>query len=247
MNSQASALIADRFALFSKERHAAVRLSAPRRFPDTAGLNTIPLLVGEVSEAAAHFPIVFVGTDKIQLAAALAISSEGNLFLNPDGTWPDGVYTPALLRRRPFSIAPTDNPQRFAILLDEKDATLDGEKGAPLFDGDKTSALGEELLALTRELQPAAAATEAFIAAVQAQGLLASRTVTLTSGGRAPVVVQGVQLIDPDKLAALPESTIVEWHRNGYLAAIAYINGSQGRWQTLSRLARLRDEARANA
>ncbi len=234
-----------RLAIFSRDRHAAVRVAMPRRFPDVAGLSAIPLVVNELGEAAAYYPIAFVGAEHVQLAAIVAIAPNQNLFLEPDGTWADGVYVPALLRRRPFSIARTDKAETFAIMIDENDVTLSQEGGAALFDGDKPSALGEDFLKLTRELQPAVGVTEIFIKALQQHGLLVPRTATFTIEGRQGAVLQGMQLIDPEKLAALPEATVIEWHRNGFLAAIAYINGSQGRFQTLLHRARLRDGAGA--
>jgi len=245
MDTRTSPPSAAKVSLLTRDRHGGVRLSSPRRFPDSAELSSVPLVVAELAEAAAYFPIAFLGGDKPQLAAILTVTSNDNLFVNPEGTWLDGVYVPALLRRRPFSIAATDKPETYAVLIDETDGTLDPDKGLPLFDGDKLSAFGDELLNLTRELQPAVAITETFVAALHQQGLLTPRTVTLTTDGRSPAVLQGLQLIDSEKFLALPEATVLEWHRNGYLAAIAVINSSQGRWPALLRLSKLRAAARA--
>ncbi len=231
-------------ALFTRDRHGGVRIAVPRRFPDSAGVGSIPLAVQEVGEAVAHFPIAFIGEEKPQLSVIVTVTNNHNLFVNPDGTWLDGAYIPALLRRRPFAIAPTDKADTFAIVVDEGDKTLDPAGGVLLFDEDKPSALCDELLKLTRELQPALVATEAFVNALNQHDLLVARTVTLAGAGE-PSVLQGLRLIDPEKLAALPEATVIEWHRNGYLGAIALINSSQGRWPALMRLAAQRAGARA--
>lgn len=234
----AASAAAPRLVPLSRERHAAWRLRMAQRFAATRALSAVPVMLTEVAEASAHYPIVFVGDPVPQLAAIVGIAAGRNLFVEADGSWAEGAYVPAAVRRRPLALARTDSASNFTVLIDEADEALSQSEGVPLFDGEQPSQPMQQLLQLARELQPAIEATVAFVKALQEADLLQARVASLSNGGGGtPALVQGLSVVVRDRLQQLPDATVLDWNRRGYLAAIYFHLASEGRWPALLRRA----------
>jgi hypothetical protein len=70
--------------------------------------------------------------------------------------------------------------------------------------------------AFTRE----SAATQAFVGALEQNGLLLERTASIASpqGGR--TTLTGFSVVSAEAFEKLPEQVVVEWHRKGWLALV---------------------------
>jgi len=204
-----------------------VRYSTPNDMPafikDTA---VVPLSLGEMVPAAWHYPLVFVrdGTsDRVTLVAMLGLAAGENLFNTQTG-WKPETYVPAYVRRYPFCMARvTVDGQADPNLLVcvEKDYVADGAIAGsrPLFDKDgHATSEWQQIELFLREYESDIQRTNAFCDELLEGNLLEPLTATVTQPGQDHWQVSGFMGINEKKLMELPEETIVEWHRNGWLA-----------------------------
>ncbi len=226
---------APRLVALNPKQHGGLRLNMARRYGPARLMSAVPVMLTELSEACAHYPVMFVGEENPMLVAITGFREGENLFVNPDGSWADGAYIPAVLRRMPLVLGRTDQPDNLAVLIDEGFDALSTTRGEPLFDGDQPTKITSDLIELCREVGGAKEATDAFVAAVQAEGLLAPKSVSFTIPGRGQTVVQGFSAVDPAKLNGLSDSTVVDWYRHGFIAGLYYHLASVGRWGLLIR------------
>jgi hypothetical protein len=228
-----------------------VRFSLPDELPpfvkDTA---IVPLSMGEMAAAAWHFPLVFVRDalhDRVGLVAMLGLAAGENLFHTGVG-WKTGAYQPAYVRRYPFCMAKvTVNGQADVNLLVcvEKDYVADkaAEGCRQLFDEDgKATDEWQSIEAFLGEYEADLERTNAFCARLLELDLLEPLTATVTQPGKASWNVTGFLGINEGRLAKLPDETVLEWHRNGWLAKI-YLHLFS--LQRMQRLLQERDEKAA--
>src|SRR5262249_8319335 len=91
----------------SRELHGNLRVKPLESYDFARSLPVIRVLAGEIAQAAAHFPLVFIKDgDAFQLFALMGITGGENLFVSPDGRWVND-YVPAMLRRYPFMLGKT--------------------------------------------------------------------------------------------------------------------------------------------
>jgi len=215
----------------SAEAHGRWRLGEGD-FAFAADTPFVPVVVGEVAQAMHAYPIVFSAGDAHPIAV-MGVERE-NLFVN-DGRWADDAYVPAYVRRYPFGFIPTINPDGFVLAIDAAAERVrkDGDAGVALFDGAEPSELTRQALAFCDAFQGQAAATRAFAEALVATDLLVDRRADVQLPDGRTLGLEGFQIVDADKVAALPDETVVEWHRNGWLALVHYHLASLERFPSL--------------
>lgn len=192
----------------------------------------VPVVVGELAAAARCYPIVFAGGDG-QLVAILGLEQR-NLFVQ-DGRWAEGAYAPAYVRRYPFGFIRTVNPDGFALAIDADSQRVvrAGGAGTPLFEGGQPSALTKQALGFCDAFQADATATRQFAEALRAEGLLIDRRADATLPDGRTMGVDGFQIVDTEKFAALPDATVLDWHRKGWLALVHFHLASLERFSVL--------------
>lgn len=215
----------------SSERHTAWRLKdGDTAFAAEAAYT--PIVVGEMVSAARTYPIVFAG----ETAAPLAVLGleQRNLFVE-DGRWVSGAYIPAYVRRHPFGFIATGEPDRFVLAIDAASDRVvqDGEEGAALFEAGQPSELTQQALAFCDAFAAEARATEAFSQAMIEAGVLVERRADATLPDGRKLGLTGFRVIDADKLAALDDAKVVDWHRKGWLALAAFHLASLDRFTDL--------------
>jgi hypothetical protein len=196
---------------------------------DLAGasaLNSFFLNGVEFADACKEYPIVFVraGTDAktgkgdIAPVAVFGLSPAENLFLE-GGRW-KADYVPAVLRAYPFAMAPVSG-DNYAVCIDQAWPGFSETEGTPLFeaDGQPTQYL-KDVQKYLETLEAEAQRTRQFCQRVSELGLLRDMRfdATLPEGNKLPV--DGFLAIDNDKFLALPDSTVLELHRNGILSLL---------------------------
>ena len=185
----------------------------------TAETPFVPLVIGEMAAAARTYPVVFAGGDA-QPLAILGLERR-NLFVEDD-VWATDAYVPAYVRRYPFGFIATVNPEGFAIAIDAASERIarDGQEGVALFEDGKPSEATRQAMTFCNAFQSEAAATRAFAEGLAAEGLLIDRRADATLPDGRTLGLDGFQIVDAEKFAALPDAVVVDWHRKGWLALV---------------------------
>lgn len=191
-----------------------------------------PIVIGELMVASADYPILFSG-ETAQPIAALGLE-RSNLFV-AEGAWAAETYVPAYVRRYPFGFIATVNPEGFALAIDagSERVVRGGEAGAPLFENGAPADLTRQALSFCDAFQGEAAATQAFGAALKAQGLLIDRRADATLPDGRKLGLEGFQIVDSARFAALPDDVVLDWHRKGWLALVHFHLASLDRFRAL--------------
>ena len=210
-------------AVLNTETHRNLRIQRMRQpsFGFAAETNSVFLAGIELPLAAMHYPIVFshLPNGKFVLMALLGLRDRENLFVSPDGRWKEGAYIPAFVRRYPFVTADAGDAT-LQVCIDEGYAGFGKESGAPLFDADgKPSETLEQAMALLLDYHRECKRTDAFTQKLQGLGLfkeVALRTAMHADG--AEYALNGVHIVDEQKLLALHEDDVFDLFRQGYMA-----------------------------
>jgi len=191
-----------------------------------------PIVVGELMAASAHYPVLFSG-ETAQPIVALGLE-RSNLFV-ADGTWEAGTYVPAYVRRYPFGFIATINPEGFALAIDagSERVARSGKTGSPLFENGAPTDLTRQALSFCDAFQGEASATQAFGAALKAQGLLIDRRADATLPDGRKLGLDGFQIVDAERFAQLADEVVVDWHRKGWLALVHFHLASLERFRAL--------------
>jgi hypothetical protein len=168
-------------------------------------------------EAAKHFPIVFPksGTPIVLLGA------EGrNHFVDDDGRWTAG-YRPAHVVRYPFILGKTDKTNEMVVMVDDQAPHFQTDDGERLFDpeGNPTEVVERVKKFLGKyqeEVQRSMRLTEVLIEA----GIMEERSIARVEGEQRSTVMKAFYVVDQAKLKALPDETVLAWHKQGTLALV---------------------------
>ncbi|WP_260181927.1 SapC family protein [Croceicoccus naphthovorans] len=192
----------------------------------------VPIVVGELAAAARCYPVVFAAGDA-QPIAVLGLERR-NLFVE-DGRWALDSYVPAYVRRYPFGFIATTNPDGFALAIDAASDRVvkEGDEGIRLFEDGEPAELTKQALAFCDAFRADANATRAFADALKAQGLLIDRRADATLPDGRKLGLEGFQVVDAEKFSKLPDSVVLDWHNNGYLAWVYFHLASLERFQSL--------------
>lgn len=201
-----------------------------------AETNSVPLAAVEFFDTAREYPVVFTGQDGgVQFPIALlGVRHNENLLIAKDGRW-SGRYIPAFVRRYPFVLAEKENAEDFNVYLDESFPGFGAADGERLFNDDGSHApLLDQALEFLRTYQGEIQRTRQFVERLQALGLLVPRVLEIARPGQQPMVLQGFNVVDEARLAALDDATLLELARSGHLAWIHAHLMSLGNVSTLA-------------
>lgn len=213
--------------VLDRVQHRALRLA--RRFTDltpTANMNAVFVTAIEFADVCREYPIVYVragkdeqGQELVAPMAVLGLVPDENLYLQPGGGWKAG-YQPAYFRRYPFGMA-SIGPGQMAICIDANFDGFSQSEGEALFDaqGEPTDFM-KGVQRFVEDYEGEVQRTREFCTALQKAGLLQDMRFDATLPDGQTLGVDGFLAIDEKKLAELPDATIGEWHRNGYLGLI---------------------------
>ena len=192
----------------------------------------VPIVAGEIAAAARDYPVVFAAGDA-QPIAVLGVERV-NLFVE-DGRWIPDAYVPAYVRRYPFGFIRTVNPDGFALAIDTSAdrVSREGQDGAALFDAAGPTTLTRQAMQFCEAFEGEAAATSAFSEALVAADLLVDQRADLTLPDGRKLGLDGFGIVDRGRFVALPEETILDWHRKGWLGLIHFHLASLERFPAL--------------
>jgi len=215
----------------ARHGHWKVRADADYRFAQH--LPTLPITAPEFVYAARDFPIVFAG-EQHQPVIVTSFREQQNLLVDEQGQWRANRYVPLHLKRYPFILHEVPTEQRFAVCIDENpeycSATVSGEA---LFNGAEPSGFTQQRIQLLGEMQAGIEQTQRYIEALRKEGLLTLRQVSVTLKSGEQSKLDGLYTIDEEKLTRLPDATLLEWARQGWLALSYFQLQSRLNWQHL--------------
>jgi hypothetical protein len=221
----------------SRAVHGALRYSSPAGFGFARSGNSVPLGAAEFDVAARHFPIAISAREPAGAIAVLGLETGRNLFVRADGTWIPGAYVPAYLRNYPFGLAEAGD--RMVLCIDEAAGCL-GAAGEPLYDGDGPSAFATRALQFAHEFRIETDRAQAFVRACAAENLLEEKRAEIALKDGRKSTLAGFRVLDRTRFEALPDDTLLDWHRRGFLSlAYAHFHSMQA-WGALADLAAAR-------
>ncbi len=193
----------------------------------------VPIVASEIAAAARSYPIVFAGGNG-QPLAVLALAQGSNLFVE-DGRWLPDQYIPAYVRRYPFTFIATRDPDGFQLSIDAGSDRVaqGGSDGTALFEDGKPSALTAQALEFCTAFGREAELTSLFSTALREKDLLVDRRADATLPDGRKLGLNGFQIVDPEKFAALDDETVLAWHKQGLLALVHHHLASLDRFRAL--------------
>ncbi|PWR19570.1 SapC family protein [Zavarzinia compransoris] len=218
-------------------RHGSLVVQAEMSFGFARATNAIPVTVEEFFEMALHYPIVFARGDLAAPVAAVGLGSDVNLFVDVKGGWAADHPVPAYVRRYPFIFFEQAGSDALPLCIDRA-APMVGEAGRlaglPLFADGKPTEAAKRALQFCELYQRQVLHTRAFVRAIRDAGLLVERQINISSGAIRHTM-GGFCIIDEERYRQLPDATVLDFQRNGYLAALHAQMLSQRHWAALAR------------
>lgn len=200
-----------------RDSHARLRVRGGG-FGHAARTNSSPLLGAEIVPASRSFPILFVDIGGGQLfpIALLGLRAGQNLFVDADGGWEDGRHIPAFVRRYPFVLSGD-----MTVCIDEHFPGFSTESGEPLFlpDGTNTPLL-DHAISFLQGFHEAVAQTDAFVARLNDLDLLMPVTLNVVPEAGEPYRLDGLRMVDGERLGALDGAAVLRLFRAGEMAWI---------------------------
>lgn len=205
--------------LLNRERHRWKKIAPARDLNFAQKTNSLYLAGAEFGNACKEYPIVFtmVESGAYIPVALLGLRTEENLLIDATGAW-QGRYLPAYLRRYPFALFDLDGGQK-GVCIDEAYPGLNDKTGEALFDrsGANTPFL-QKTVAFLNEYQAQCLRTEEFCQRLKDAGLFKQIDTTATLYDGSSFSLNGLMVVDEDKLLALGDKQALELFRAGELA-----------------------------
>lgn len=205
-----------------KEAHGALKISHEKAYAHVAQEHLLPVTAHEFVLASAEYPIVFVKNEQkniYQPVVLLGLSAKQNVFVD-DGDW-QGIYIPVAARNYPLALVrDAADSELLFVAIDESSPRVVSEGGEALFNEDGTESKfliqRKEHMAEFIELSKV---TAKFTAKLQSLDLFKQQILTLKVQNEEQRI-NGVYLVDEQKLADLDDETLLDLHRSGYLKVI---------------------------
>jgi len=210
----------------SVEAHGSLGISAsatPHAF--VAETNVVPLTVAEFPAASLSYPIVFIGENRMPVAA-MGLAAGQNMFVSPEGVFRPDAYLPAFARRYPFVFANDEQEQRLILCVDTSAPVVTASNpDVPFFEAGKPSAFVENAMQFCSDFENERRRTESFVNLLKELDLFAPReTIYRPSNPDGtpgePQKIAEYFAIDEEKLAKLSPEKLVELRDNGALMHI---------------------------
>jgi len=201
-------------AILNNTLHRSVRVQAgaSARYGDNQRF--VPVIIGEFPHLAAHYPILLTkdqNTGAFFAGAVLGFDENENLFLNERGM---ETYRPLNLQRGPFYTAGNE------VAIDLDSPRIDSS-GKPLFTeaGEPTQYL-QSIMALFRDLKPGLEMTKSFVETLSSLKLIEPIDIDLAFDDGSKRKLTGLYTVNQEALRILPDATIIDLFRKGYLQLI---------------------------
>lgn len=220
-------------------RHATAGLRERVAYSFARETNAIPLTASEIVHAARHYPVVF-SKDSPTPFAVVGLRDKENLFVDAEGTWRDGYYVPAYVRRYPFIFSEVPDSRQLVLCVDEASEHFEIASTAPFFVDGKPSEALQRSFKFNETFQLHYEDTRRFGEWLEENGMLEGKLARAELGNGQTLTLQGFRLLNPEKLRALDDDRVLELHKRGWLPLMHFHLQSLQNWALLSSLARVR-------
>lgn len=225
-----------KIATFSRMTHAKLGLK-DNDFAFSATTILIPLTAGELVLAAKDYPIVFSANNPPRPLAVVGIRPGINLFVEDDGRWREGCYVPAAVRRYPFiTMIDHQDPNSLIVGIDETDTRLGPSASNKFFENGERTAFCRERLEFCSRVGTAFTQTDRLASSLPHETLLmpCRNIAPARIAGRS--CMSGLRVIDPERLASLPDDLHNSWEASGWYNALLAQIASMKNWNRLLEL-----------
>ena len=206
----------------SLERHSKYSLDRSDNCAFAKDSKSVFLACSEFQKARQEYPIVFLGTERQVMPAALLSLRDGeNHFIQDDGRW-DARYIPAYVRRYPFIAANLEETGNMVLGVDEGCEGLNQDgKGERFYsdDGERTEYLNR-VSAFMTNFHFEFTNTQQFCTRLVELGLLEPMAARVQVQGANSLTLKGFYAVSYEKLKGLPENKLGELMANDELAFI---------------------------
>jgi hypothetical protein len=210
--------------LLDRDKHRARKVRPATGFGFARNANSLYLAGVEFNEACKEYAIVFTrpASGRTVPVAMLGLRARENLFVDSESAAWDATYVPAFVRRYPFVLADLPGRTDMAVCVDEAYEGLGNREGEPLFDaaGRNTPYLQNALDFLDR-YQAEYVRTEGFCQRLEQAGLLTEMDAKADLLDGRSFTVNGLLIVDEQKLLALPDAAALSLFRSGELHLIS--------------------------
>ena len=191
---------------------------SPRGYSFAAQAQTVILAGAEFFEAGREFPIIFIQTDNGRMlpVALLGLEREENLFVDRQGDW-QGSYIPAYVRRYPFI---NTEGGVMAVCFDEFFDGFNAPESVPLFQEGGPSQKLKEIAEFLKDYYLQMTRTEEMGAMLVQAGLLKQIDAQVNLKDGRSFGLNGMLVVDEQRLNMLPDLDLVRLFRSGMLALI---------------------------
>lgn len=202
------------------DRHKGRSLRTMTQYGFAARVNSVPMNGNEFPFVMHDYPIVFTPEDPITPVVVMGMRSDQNLFVATNGTWAEGRYVPAYIRRYPFIFTELPGQDKLALCVDEASDLLISDDSRPLFVDGKPSEVVDHALKYCSEFQAHHAATVEFAKALVKHQVLVSNRAEFTIATGERLSIGPFRVIDESKFNQLADETFLDWRRRGWLALV---------------------------
>jgi len=234
------------FVPVRKEQHQNLKLATQRNLGHVAKQHIVPVTAAEYAQASASFPIVLIknpDSARFRSVAMLGLESDENLYYQAE-KW-SGLSVPQSVGMVPFALGIDPEQENTLTVCIDADSEFVGEdKDLALFeaDGKESEVLANVQKSLGR-LYENEKMTENFIKELEDNDLLQELelNIDLASGEKKKLV--GIFTVNEDKVKALSDDKVIDFHKRGLFVPIYAMLGSLGQ---INRLVQLRNQVSEN-
>lgn len=206
-----------------KQRHSELKVRKLTHFQHLADEHLVPVVVQEFVNVCTEFPIVFVRdsqSGQFIPVALMGLEAGKNLYCRQD-PWPQ-AYLPAALRNHPFSLRPiSEETEKVVVCINEDSPWVSKDEGEALFgaDGKETEYLNQRAKDVVRYAEHTQI-TRNFTQLLVDRELLVEQDVSFNGPDGKTYTINGLFLVNEEKLNALPDDDFNELRKKGVLAVI---------------------------
>jgi hypothetical protein len=220
----------NKMTALERDQHRDLRFVKAQGYGFASSLMVSPVMVGEAALVARDMPLLFSNANHMPVAL-LGLKQDHNAYVESNtrvnGKWL-GRYVPAHIRRYPFMLAQHPaNPkedsdeQAFTVMVDLAAPHFASPQGERLFDeqGQPTEVL-TGIQQVLMDLQRAHVRTERCVQQLVQAELLVERVLQAQTAAGKPFALQGMMIIDTQRLNQLAPEQLTTLQHSGALALV---------------------------
>ncbi|WP_269531109.1 SapC family protein [Chitinimonas sp. BJYL2] len=202
-------------------KHADLRLTLAQNYVFAQTVHAVPVVGGEFGSLMREYPIVFAETgEKTYMPTAMVgLRADQNVFVDADGKW-DAQYIPFFVRRYPYVTVEVENNDAVLCIEESVASAIQRDTDPLAFVNGQPSEELKQFAGLMFRARDEANQAKEFAAELAKHDLMRQVSATATLANGEEVGMDGMWVIDEEKLRALPAETLGKWTANGMMSLI---------------------------